>query len=166
MSEQRAEHKGPGFKLETHTLRECRPLSNFLFAEESVGWRSARCNRPLTSRFGGRLPEPGDNEARDETTVRRDWRNLRQTVGRLVSSEPGSHANYTGGRLFQAVVGKEERKNKTHPRLTLQKKNLRLQKHADSTMWPGSHQKRQEAGEQCVSQGAGEWDETTCQQRR
>ncbi|KAI4832959.1 hypothetical protein KUCAC02_015893 [Chaenocephalus aceratus] len=52
-----------------------------------------------------RLTEPWDNEAWDETTVKRDWRNLRQTVGRLVLSEPGSYSNCSGGRLFQMSGG-------------------------------------------------------------
>ncbi|KAF3852479.1 hypothetical protein F7725_005834 [Dissostichus mawsoni] len=55
-----------------------------------------------------RLAEPWDNEAWDETTVKRDWRNLRQTVGRLVLSEPGSYTNCSGGRLFQMSGGWEE----------------------------------------------------------
>lgn len=47
------------------------------------------------------LPEPWDNEAWDKTTVKRDWRNLPQTAGRLVPSEPGSYTNCTrGGVLF------------------------------------------------------------------
>ncbi|KAJ4944396.1 hypothetical protein JOQ06_012940 [Pogonophryne albipinna] len=55
-----------------------------------------------------RLAEPWDNEAWDETTVKRDWRNLRQAVGRLVLSEPGSSTNCSGGRLFQMSGGWEE----------------------------------------------------------
>lgn len=55
-----------------------------------------------------RLPEPRDNEAQDKTTVKRDCRNLQQTVGRLVLSEPGSYTHCTGWRLSQARGGREE----------------------------------------------------------
>lgn len=77
-----------------------------------------RCCGPVQSRFCGCflcswwLPEPWDNEARDKTTVKRDWWNLQQTVGRLVLSEPGSYTNCTGGRLVHTRGGRGGRQRR------------------------------------------------------
>lgn len=62
--------------------------------------------------------------------MKRDWRNLQQTLGRLVPSELGSYTNCTGGGSFRrgeaaggaeeavGVKGRKEKKKKKHPRVT------------------------------------------------
>ena len=91
------------------------------------------------SRVGGRLlcadcQSPGITRPGIRRPRRGDWRNLPQTAGRLVSSEPGSYTNCTrGGVLFLgggkggrerkaeelgSLCERKEKEKRKHPRVT------------------------------------------------
>lgn len=112
------------------------------------------------------MPEPWDNEARDKTTVKRDWRNLWQTVGRLVLSEPGllhrlhrrttSFRRGAGEREAEEAVCAKERKEKL-PRVTAKQSALKKKNVPHFPVWPAASDDagRRTEGRQSVRQRGG-----------
>lgn len=101
----------------------------------------------------------------DKTTVKRDRRNLQQTVGRRAASEPARtptapedgalrQKEASGGVL--SVVEREEREN-THVR---QQKTFGPKVCEISPLAACCYRTRQAAAERDVSQSDSEWDET------